>query len=42
MKNSYLQELSLALKREGLAIGAETEDGSLPVEPEGKPLCLVL
>ena len=41
MKNSYLQELSLALKREGLAIGAETEDGSLPVEPEGKPLCLV-
>ena len=41
MKNSYLQELALTLQREGLAIGAETEDGSLPVELEGKPLCSV-
>lgn len=38
-KNSYFKELALNLQREGFAAG-QSEDGFLPVELEGRQLCL--
>ena len=41
-KNRYFQELTLNLQHEGFAVKSETEDGLLPVELDGRRLCLAL
>ena len=41
METSYFRELALNLRREGLTVKPETEDGLLPVELDGQCLCCV-
>ena len=41
-KVRYFQELTLNLQHEGLTVKPETEEGLLPVEMEGRRLCLAL
>ena len=40
-KSQYFSELTLNLQHEGLTVKPETEDGLLPVELDGRRLCLV-
>ena len=41
-KKRYFQELILNLRHEGFTVKPETEDGLLPVELNGRRLCLAL
>ena len=41
-KKRYFQELTLNLRHEGFTVKPETEDGLLPVELNGRRLCLAL
>lgn len=41
-KSRYFRELARNLQYEGFSVGAQTEDGCLPVELDGQRLCLAL
>ena len=39
-QNRYFQELTLNLQHEGFTVKPKTEEGLLPVELDGRHLCL--
>ena len=41
-RSDFFSELTRNLQYEGLTVKTETEEGLLPVELDGQPLCLVL